>query len=162
MIALSWLPGTADIGEALAIRMAVFVDEQGFSPDIERDEHDASAWHVLLRVDGVVCGTGRIFAEAFGVLRVGRICVSKEYRGRGLGDLIMRALIDRALRLNAQEVRLGSQETVRAFYEKLGFAVCGEGYLEEHCPHVPMAITRQAMEKLLDCANCKGCARANA
>lgn len=158
MIKLEWVPGTGDMEDILALREEVFCREQGFSLELERDEHDRLSWHVLLLDEGIPCGTARIYAEEYGVMRVGRICVLKEKRGRQLGDLIMRALIDRALQLGASEVRLGAQRTVQGFYERYGFRVSGDPYEEEGCPHVPMSAAATALSSILGCCACGGCA----
>ena len=50
------------LNQCLAIRNKVFVEEHGVSPDLEKDEYDASPYasgHLLLKCDGVPAGTGR-------------------------------------------------------------------------------------------------------
>ena len=47
--------------EAIDIRNEVFTLEQGFDPEIDIDEKDKDAWHVVLYLDGYPISTGRIF-----------------------------------------------------------------------------------------------------
>ncbi len=161
MIMSRWISGGDDISDALAIRETVFVDEQGFSQALERDEKDDIAQHLILSEDGQPVGCARMFAERPGVIRVGRICILKPYRGQGYGDLIMRLLIDRALYLEAEEVRLGAQERVRGFYEKYGFIKIGDVYDEEGVPHIPMGAPSAILESLFaSCGGgCEGCTK---
>lgn len=136
------LPGRGDISQCKAIRSEVFVEEQGFSAEAEFDQWDEPALHALIFDDGVPAATGRLYDEA-GVFHAGRFAVRKEYRGRGLGDLMVRLLANKAFELGAQEVRLGAQEQAVPFYQKIGFQVCGEKYMDEHVPHLPMALRRE-------------------
>lgn len=137
-----WL--TADdprVEQCYALRKAVFVDEQGF--ENEFDEIDSRAWH-LLAVDGdAVLAAARVFfedepAKSRKEYHIGRICVSRSERGKGLG----RELLCEAERFCREQggryLALGAQCRAASFYEKCGYEVCGDEYLDEYCPHVPM------------------------
>lgn len=70
--------------------------------------------------------------------RIGRVIVAGRGRGRRLG----RALMERALRVCAEDhpglpVELGGQAHLEAFYASLGFEP-GERYVEDGIPHVWM------------------------
>ncbi len=153
------LLGVEDISEAYAIREEVFVREQGFSLENEKDEKDRFATHAILYNDDVPCATGRLYYDE-GAWHIGRIAVLKEMRGKKLGDLLVRMLLDRALAFGAQSVYVGSQEHAIGFYEKMTFERAGDMYLDEGAPHYPMVTTRERMENILfagcggDCANC--------
>ena len=85
-----------DRAPAMRSRFTVFVDEQNVPPELEPDEYDADALH-LLAVDpatGEAIGTARIVDKGNGVAKIGRVAILKEWRGRGIGDLLMRATLD--------------------------------------------------------------------
>jgi len=127
-----------DLSAAFAVRGRVFMDEQGFSYDI--DEHDANAWHLILCDNNTPIAAGRIIADSAGKCHMGRICVLKKYRG-GMGKVLMDALIAFAKDLHyGDEISLGAQTRVVGFYEKCGFTVCGEEYDDEGVPHTPMIL----------------------
>ena len=44
---IRWLDGGDDLHEAFAIRLEVFCDEQGYSPEMELDELDRQAHEIL-------------------------------------------------------------------------------------------------------------------
>lgn len=158
MIECRWIPGTGDLTSVFAVREEVFVREQGFALELERDDKDMFSWHVLLLDDGEPAATARIYAEAPGVMHVGRICVVKQRRGEGLGDLLMRLLVDRAMNLNASEVRLGAQVRVKDFYSRYGFMPVGDEFYEEDVPHINMSATAETLGSLFSaCSGCKGC-----
>ena len=73
---------------AHGLRKEVFVDEQGFSLEADRDEQDKNALHVLgLDETGAARCTARVFADAPGVWHAGRIAVQRGLRGQGVGRL---------------------------------------------------------------------------
>jgi len=118
------------------VRTNVFVHEQGISADLEHDEWDEKSEHVLLSVEGVDIGTGRLLPSGY----IGRVCVLKENRGFGFGRKIMLALIDRAKEKGMKELSLSSQVQVLKFYQSLGFTVVSDEYMEAGIPHVKMKL----------------------
>lgn len=126
---------TSDIATCQRLRRAVFIEEQGVSEEDEVDGLDGSAIH-LLAFDGTVpVGTARLLVKG-SVGKIGRVCVLPQARGTGLGATLIRAALD-VLRdqPGVTEAYLGSQSHVTGFYEKLGFAVDGEEFLDAGIPH---------------------------
>ena len=118
--------------EAIALRTAIFVEEQGFQDEFDERDHDCT--HLVFFDDGQAVGTCRYFIED-GHYVLGRIAVSKVYRGRHLGMYI----VNRACALmKAGKVILHAQLQAQPFYEKLGFTAYGQIEYEEHCPHIWM------------------------
>lgn len=113
------------------IRKMVFVVEQSVPEEIEMDELDVVAEHVLAFVDGVPVGTGRITAEG----RIGRMAVLREYRGRGVGRDILLALVDIGRCYSLDRLCLSAQCHAIPFYERMGFVAQGEVYEEAGIPH---------------------------
>lgn len=114
-----------------SIRKTVFVIEQSVPEDIEMDELDTVAQHVLAFVDGIPVGTGRITAEG----RIGRMAVLREYRGRGVGRDILRALVDIGRSYSVDTLCLSAQCHAIPFYERMGFVAQGDVYEEAGIPH---------------------------
>lgn len=170
MLQAKWLRGSEDLSPALEIREKVFVEEQGFSIETERDENDQRAMHLLILDDEVPVATGRMFVQDE-TLTFGRIAVLQERRGEKLGDLLMRVMLDLALRMGAEEIRLGAQLPVVEFYKKYGFEEVGDHYEEEGVAHKHMLAKAETIEALLfsgcgsscgggcggGCSGCSGC-----
>lgn len=157
MIQGRWISPGQSFEEALRLRDMVFVQEQGFSAELEQDDKDALSWHVLLYLDGAPAATGRIYYHE-GAYWLGRICVQKDARGQGLGDLVVRMLLDKAQRHYAPKVCLGAQAQVIPFYAKYGFVPCGEPYEEEGVPHQVMCIRGEDINLTGTCGgNCDTC-----
>ena len=128
--------GTAQFDDARAIRTDVFVIEQGFHNEF--DEIDDRAYHAVLYDGERPVATGRAFQEQGGGWHIGRIAVRKEYRGSGMGALVMQALEEKLRELHASGAELSAQIQAAGFYEKLGYRPYGTEYLDEHVPHIAM------------------------
>ncbi|MBW8481037.1 GNAT family N-acetyltransferase [Actinomadura parmotrematis] len=126
----------ADLEQARAVRLRVFVEEQGVPLDLELDEHDAAADHFVARAAGRTVGTARLLADGEGVL--GRLAVLPEARGTGLGAALVRAVEDRARARGLPALRLHAQTSARGFYERLGYAAFGPVEDEAGIPHIWM------------------------
>lgn len=124
---------------AVEIRMQVFVKEQGFSKDLELDENEAKATHIVGFIDGHMAATSRFFFdENRGAYLISRIAVMKEQRGKGLGSKIVKAAEDEIIKLGGKTAVIHAQLRVKEFYESLGYKAYGEIDLEEGVEHIMM------------------------
>ncbi|MFE9993214.1 GNAT family N-acetyltransferase [Streptomyces avermitilis] len=140
--------GTADREACFAVRKEVFVVEQRVPQDIEYDAYDAGAVHVLaVRDDGVPLGTGRLLhgaaaaAKTDGDLTVGslgRLAVTQDARGLGVGAALVRAIEDAARAHGLAAVDLHAQTHALGFYERLGYVAYGPEFLDAGIPHRAM------------------------
>ena len=124
--------------DSKAIRVDVFVKEQGFNEEF--DTVDLYARHfVAYDLNGNPIGTCRIFTEDDAtVYFLGRLAVMKSVRGSGVGRALINYAEEKARNLGASELRLHSQCRAQAFYEKCGYTAYGEIELDEGCPHIWM------------------------
>ncbi|MFN3375479.1 MAG: YbgC/FadM family acyl-CoA thioesterase [Burkholderiaceae bacterium] len=126
--------------DAMRVRTAVFVREQGIAPEVEADALDATAHHaVVYNRLGMAVATGRLLQSAPGLGRIGRMAVDRSLRGSGWGLRVLDALVQAARERGDRSVELHAQASAQGFYERAGFAVTGESYVEAGLPHVPMA-----------------------
>ncbi|MBZ4646053.1 MAG: family acetyltransferase YjcF [Clostridia bacterium] len=137
MITTKWLTKGEDLSHAYKIREEVFIKEQNVPEELEKDELDKTAHHVVVYENNIPVATGRLVVTG-GQYLLGRIAVLSEYRGKHLGDLVVRMLVRKAFDLGAQEVHLHAQTKVQKFYEKLGFVPYGETYMEAGIEHINM------------------------
>ncbi|MDL2232458.1 GNAT family N-acetyltransferase [Ruminococcaceae bacterium OttesenSCG-928-L11] len=137
------LPPGADLTDAYGVRTAVFVNEQGFSSELEIDDIDRSAYHIVMFEGGKPIATGRVFVDSQdkSTYIIGRVAVLKKYRSQGVGFKLMGKLEECAKSLGGTQVVLGAQMHAVPFYEKNGYTAFGEEYMEEHCPHIHMRKT---------------------
>ena len=129
---------TDDLATCHALRRTVFTEEQNVSVADEVDGRDGAALHLLACVDGAAVGCARLLL-ADDVAKIGRVCVLKKMRGKGLGAAIIRACLDVArAQPGVTRARLGAQTHALAFYEKLGFSAYGPVYDDAGIPHQDM------------------------
>jgi predicted GNAT family N-acyltransferase len=125
-----------DASALRAVREAVFVVEQAIPASLEWDDADAACLHALAE-DGAgrAIGCARLLPDG----AIGRVAVLAPWRGKGVGDALMRALIDAARAAGHPRVMLHSQVHACGFYARLGFVAVGDDYEEAGIPHRTMA-----------------------
>ena len=122
---------------AYKIRMEVFVKEQGIPIDMEFDEYDNIAIHILAYDNENPVGCGRIrFFDDYAKLE--RIAILKNSRNNGFGKIICDELISIAVEKNIDRIILHSECSALKFYEKLGFVSEGEVFEEVGIDHISM------------------------
>jgi predicted GNAT family N-acyltransferase len=123
----------------LALRHQVFCVEQGVPEDLERDERDRSALHLVALSGLRVVGTCRLTrGSGQGTWRLGRMAVAADWRGRGVGEALMARAHAEAGRAGARRIALAAQVAVRGFYERLGYEARGETFTEAGIEHIAM------------------------
>jgi len=116
------------------IRKAVFVIEQSIPEEIEMDDLDDEAQHVLAFLDDDAIGTGRIAVDGR-IGRIGRMAVLREYRRRGVGRKILSELVEIGRVLGSDRLCLSAQCQAIPFYERMGFVAEGLIYKEAGIDH---------------------------
>jgi predicted GNAT family N-acyltransferase len=131
-----------EMEEALAVRRAVFVEEQGVPEALEIDEHDGdpveimTALHVILRSQGQAVATGRLLFESDGGhAHIGRVAVRSGHRGKGYGRAVMLALHALARERDFTGITLAAQVHAIGFYERLGYMARGDVFLDAGIEH---------------------------
>ncbi|GGO50648.1 GNAT family N-acetyltransferase [Streptomyces lasiicapitis] len=142
--------GQEDLDACFAVRKEVFVAEQGVPEDLEYDEYDGGAVHVLaLRsVEGAPLGTGRLLLGDAAVVKngdpdpgvgaLGRLAVLAAARGLGVGARLVAAIEDAARERGLHAVDLHAQTHALGFYERLGYEAYGAEFLDAGIPHLAM------------------------
>lgn len=128
---------SAEVEAALGLRYRVFCDEQGVTLAADQDGLDPEALHIVAFEDGRLVGTCRLVFDG-GIARLGRMAVEADMRGRGVGALVLDAAEDESRSAGAERIRLHAQTASRSLYERAGFEVQGDEFMEEGIPHVTM------------------------
>lgn len=130
-----------ELYELLQLRQQVFIlEQQSFYADI--DGKDQETLHFLIndRETGALLGAIRLSADDVGATaRIGRVVISEDARGTGLGRLMMQAGIDKAETLvPGCTIHVSAQAYLEKFYGSLGFRTVSEVYIEDGIPHIDM------------------------
>lgn len=125
----------ADYAAALEVRKAVFVGEQGVPAELEVDENESASAHFLCRVDGKPVGAGRLRQKG-DYAKFERIAVLKEYRGKHLGQAIMKVMEEYAATKYPDLLpAMHAQDSAISFYEQIGWITQGPVFYEAGIPH---------------------------
>ena len=121
--------------ELMAVRNAVFVDEQGVPPELECDGRDDEAMHFLAvdKADKPV-GAARLLGDG----QIGRIAVLPAFRRRGIGRRLLDLALESACTRGDGRVWLRAQIDAQELYLKAGFRIVGERFMEAGIPHIAM------------------------
>lgn len=131
---IDWDAGQAEL---LAVRYAVFVDEQGVPKELEHDEHDHRALHLIARAaDGTAVGTARMLPDG----HIGRMAVLPAWRRQGVGSALLSELIRIAGDRGIHGLFLNAQCEADSFYRRFGFVAEGEVFLDAGITHRRMIL----------------------
>lgn len=130
--------------QALALRRAVFIEEQQVSEaeEIDAPEIEARCRHLVLQnAQGEPLATARFYLNDKQEAKIQRVAVAKAARGTGAGKAIMLAAEAHARKQGASSTILGAQVHALDFYRSLGYEVCSEEYLDANIAHRDMRKT---------------------
>lgn len=118
------------------IRQQVFIDEQNVPEKLEWDEHDHAATHILVEDhNDLPIATARVLANG----HIGRMAVLRSCRHQGVGKAMLKVILAYCREKNLQPY-LHAQTHALGFYEKMGFKISGDEFLDAGIPHRRMMI----------------------
>ena len=129
---------TRELYEILRVRAEVFVKEQGINC-VDPDTVDYSSIHIFSMRDGGVCAYLRAYSVDDMTMKVGRILAVPH--GMGIGTELMHYAVKKIKEMTGcSKIVMDAQKHAVPFYEKLGFKVTADEYLEEGIWHVDMKL----------------------
>ena len=127
-----------ELYEILRVRAEIFVVEQN-CVYLDPDGKDYDALHVFIEEDGRILAYFRAFQISDDIVQLGRVLTVQ--RGKGLGgDLLREGIRQIRERFDPGTVYIEAQCYATGFYEKAGFTVSSEEFLEDGIPHVQMLL----------------------
>ena len=141
-VSIRWTSEQEDLRAALALREEVFCREQGVSRAEELDGRDGEATH-LVALDpssGSVVGTLRLLGTG-PTAKIGRVAVERSWRGRAIASRMLDLAVSAAREEGFAQVRLTAQTRATGVYERAGFAVESDPFIEAGIEHVLMGRT---------------------
>ena len=124
------------------LRTVIFIQGQDVPVEMEIEHHEDNAIYFLGEIDGKPVATARYRATDGGsTIKIERVGILDDYRGKGYGNKIMQhAINDAKLLYKPKMIKISSQDHAIPFYESLGFIVDGDGFMEAGIPHHMMTI----------------------
>ncbi len=127
---------TRELYEIVRARTTIFLLEQRIICQ-DFDGVDYDALHCFLEEDGQVRAYMRAYRTEDGHVKIGRVL--SIVHGQGLGSRLMKLALPEIKRsFGSDAVVINAQKHALGFYEKIGFVVTSEEFLEEGIPHVAM------------------------
>ena len=126
--------------EILKSRCQIFLMEQDIRC-MDMDDVDYKSLHCFLEEDNRICAYLRAFYpyEDQSCVKIGRVLTLEH--GKGYGAALMTQSLDIIKKLMPCDVfRVDAQKQAIGYYEKMGFRVVSEEFLEEGIPHVTMIL----------------------
>ncbi|MFB6183111.1 MAG: GNAT family N-acetyltransferase [Haloarculaceae archaeon] len=124
--------------DALDVRRAVFIEEQGVSEEIEIDDREQESIHFVAYADGEPVGAARLRELDDATGKAERVAVLRSHRGEGFGRRLMTTLEATASDRGLTEMVLHAQTRVEEFYAALGYETTSGEFQEAGIPHVEM------------------------
>lgn len=132
-----------ELYDILHLRAEVFVVEQECVYQ-DLDGKDPGSWQVMVcDGDGLVASV-RVLRQgvSFEEASIGRVVTRRNARGYGYGAVAVREGLRIAQEMfGANAVRIEAQCYAIGFYERFGFRVDSDVFLEDGIPHVQMIVT---------------------
>ena len=126
------------------IREHVFIREQKVPWAIAVDSFQKDEIYIITNRNGTSGGTAQwrqtdlsVKFECFAVL--------KDYRGKGIEEMLVKFILNYLK--HTDYIYLHAQEQIVTFYEKCGFKVVGDLFIEADIPHLKMIINETSKNK---------------
>lgn len=127
--------------DAKRIRLDVFVIEQHVPESIEIADEDQAIHCVLYDDNQQALGTVRLLPIDETTMKIQRMAVAKDARGKGIGIQLMNYAEQVATKYQANTLILGAQQHALGFYHSLGYEPFGNPYIEANIQHQKMKKT---------------------
>lgn len=129
---------TEELFEIYKLRVSVFVVEQKCAYQ-EVDDADKAAYHMWLEDDGGIAAYIRILPAGvtYDSASIGRV-ISVRRRLGYASKLLSEGMAFAKKTLNADRLTIGAQTYAVPLYEKVGFKISSEPYIEDGIEHVHM------------------------
>lgn len=115
----AWLPD-ARASEAAALIADEYWNDVFTREQLERSHRGSAAWIGLEDVSGALVGTARAISDGGKAAWIYDVCVRRDLRRRGLGQVLMRLLLDHPRVRDCSRVRLGTRDAM-SLYARFGF-----------------------------------------
>jgi ribosomal protein S18 acetylase RimI-like enzyme len=122
---------------ARVLRPGQRADELHFATD-----DIAGTFHLAVEEDGEVVGIVSFVPRQPREWQLRSMAVDPAYERRGIGRLLVDAGVERLRAAGATRVWCNARDVAIGFYERLGWRICGDGFVQEELgiPHHPMEL----------------------
>lgn len=134
------------------MRRKVFAEELRMSEI--RDELEELSYHFVGYEKTMQIGIARLTQLDAQNFNIAFVAVKEDYRRQYVGDLIMRALADKAATLGGTAIYIEAPVSQKGFFEFEGYEVYGDSFEKDNIPHIRMKKDLTKVQK-----GCRGCGK---
>lgn len=127
-----------EVYEILKSRVQIFVVEQK-CPYQDIDDIDYDSLHIFYKDGEKITAYLRAFRKDAETVQLGRVLTVKHGNGLG-GELLKNGIKAVKEKMNPQKIYIEAQTYAIGFYEREGFKVISDEFLEDGIPHVKMEL----------------------
>ena len=131
---------TVELYELLKVRSEIFVVEQNCIYQ-DLDDIDYRSLHIFYEADGNVIAYLRAFEKnsSANIVQMGRVLTLTHGIGLG-GQLLKEGITQIKEKMNPSAIYIEAQCYAIGFYEREGFVITSDEFLEDGIPHVEMML----------------------
>ena len=121
-----------------SLKLASNLDREKAKEIFEKINSNSNHFIYVAILDGRIVGSTTIIIEpkfihdGGNVAHIEDVVVSKEYQGKGIGEMLIKSLLDLAKDSNCYKTILDCSDEVKTFYEKIGFKITSNGMRYDH------------------------------
>ena len=122
--------------DIMHLRLKVFVEEQNIMY-VDTDYDDIHADHIFYTVDDTIVSYARVLQKDQRYkdhMSIGRVATHSAYRQKGYASQILNYILS----TYQENFMISAQAYLQHYYERFGFKVVSEPYMEEGILHVKM------------------------
>ena len=128
--------------DILKLRVNIFVVEQKCPyPELDDKDRHVETRHMTAYDDSRLIAYTRLLPPGLSYpdISVGRFAVEPSARNQGTGSLLMEKTLEEIDKIWPDKpIRISAQVHLSKFYEKFGFIIVSDSYLEDGIPHIEM------------------------
>ncbi|MDD6735806.1 MAG: GNAT family N-acetyltransferase [Clostridiales bacterium] len=133
------------------MRDTVFGDELGMA--VLSDDAEETAYHFIGYDKTVQIAAARLSELGETCFKIDFVAVKKDYRRQFVGDLVMRALADKAVSLGGTRIIAESPTEIKGFFEFEAYEAYGDEFEKDGRKYIMMK------KDLTKVQPCRGCAK---
>lgn len=121
-----------------SLKLASNLDKGKAKKIFEKIDSNSNHYVYVAILDGRVVGSTTMIIEpkfihdGGNVAHIEDVVVSEECQGKGIGELLMKSLLDLAKDSNCYKTILDCSDEIKPFYEKIGFKKTSNGMRYDH------------------------------
>ena len=131
-------PGSHEYDASLVLRQRILREPLGLNIKSENLKEEETQLHFGFFEDVYILACVIAVPLENGQAKIRQMAVCEEMQGKGLGSKLLLSCLDSLLEKGFTEIVLNARKSALKFYQKHGFEICSEEFIEVKIPHYKM------------------------